>query len=311
MIISKAVLHASGCYNEWIVDNMQYETIVGSQSYGCHTDESDYDVYGFTIPPKEYILPCLFGYIPMFDKNVPKFEQYSTPGKFIYKKKEAEGTIYSIVRYFRLVADNNPNMVDSLFTRRHLHTHRTRIAEMVLEKRNIFLSKRCWHTFRGYASKQRKKILTKKPEGKRVAIVEKYGYDVKFAYHLVRLLFEVEQLLTTGDLDLMKDREVLKAIRRGEWTVERIMDFFERNEARLEKIYDDSKLPFSVNEKEIKMLLINCIEEFYGDLSIEKNANIADILNEVEGKVNDLHKIIHFYKGDRLDDVNTENSKNN
>ena len=37
------------------------------------------------------------------------------------------------------------------------------------------------------------KMRTKEPEGKRRAIIEEFGFDVKFAYHVVRLLNEVEQ----------------------------------------------------------------------------------------------------------------------
>jgi len=311
MIINKSVLQACCCFDEWIVDNLQYETIVGSQAYGCQTDQSDYDICGFTIPPKQFIVPNLFGYIHGFDNNIPIFKQFQTPGKFIYKKKEAEGTIFSIVRYFRLVANNNPNMLDSLFTREQLHTHITRIGKMVLENRRIFVSKQCWHTFRGYAMSQKDKMQKKVPEGKRVAIVEKYGYDVKFASHLVRLLLEVEELLTTGEMDLMKHNEVLKSIRRGEWEIQRILDFFERNEARLEKLYDASTIPYEVDEEKIKMLLIKCIEEFYGDLKLEKNANIADILRNIEGKIVDVHKLINFYKGDKLSELDTDNCEDN
>ena len=77
-------------------------------------------------------------------------------------------------------------------------------------------------------------MRTKKPEGKRIETIEKYGYDVKFAYHVVRLLDEVEQILTIGDLDITRDRERLKAIRSGEWEMERVEQHFENKERILE-----------------------------------------------------------------------------
>ncbi|MCK9556371.1 nucleotidyltransferase domain-containing protein, partial [bacterium] len=213
MILNKKVLHDSGCFDrDWIVDNMQYETIVGSYAYGANTEESDFDIYAYTIPPKEILVPNFHGYFYGFDDNIPSFYQYTTNGKFRYKKLEAEGTIYNIVKYFRLVMENNPNMLDSLFTRDHLQTHRTEIGKIVVENRKLFVSKKAYHTFRGYAFKQRQYMLEKCPTGKRKELVDKFGYDVKYASHLVRLLLECEQLLETGEMDLMRDKEILKSI---------------------------------------------------------------------------------------------------
>ena len=69
------------------------------------------------------------------------------------------------------------------------------------------MEKACWPKFKGYAYAQLNKLKTKKPEGRRLATVEAHGMDVKFAYHVIRLISEVEQILTTGDLDLEANRE--------------------------------------------------------------------------------------------------------
>jgi len=114
---------------------------------------------------------------------------------------------------------------------------------------------------------QLKKMKNKKAIGKRVKLIEKYGYDTKFAYNVVRLIVNVEQLLTTGDIDLQLDKERLKAIRRGEWTMEQIEHFFTDKERDLEKLYNSSDLPYSPNEKKIKELLIHCLEIHYDDIS--------------------------------------------
>jgi len=36
-------------------DGIQYEVVMGSLAYGVSNDNSDMDVYGFSIPPKEII----------------------------------------------------------------------------------------------------------------------------------------------------------------------------------------------------------------------------------------------------------------
>ncbi len=241
---------------------------MGSVAYGVSSDTSDMDVYGFCIPPKDYIFPHLRGEI----------QDFSTPGKTFQNwqqhhindketRKEYDLCIYSIQRFFRLCMENNPNMVDALFVPRRCILFSTPLGEIVRENRKLFLHKGSWHKFKGYAYSQLHKMRTKKPEGKRVATVEQYGYDVKFAYHVVRLLNEVEQILETGTLDLESNREQLKAIRRGEWEMERITEYFESKEKQLEQLYQDSKLPHSPDEDKIRDLLMKCLEQHYGDLS--------------------------------------------
>jgi len=102
---------------------------------------------------------------------------------------------------------------------------------------------------------------------KRLATIEKFGYDVKFAYHVVRLLNEVEQIMMECDLDLEKNREQLKSIRRGEWKLSDIEEYFQNKEKDLEKLYIESKLPHSPDENMIKQILMDCLEEHYGNLS--------------------------------------------
>jgi hypothetical protein len=164
--------------------------------------------------------------------------------------------------------ENNPNMLESLFVSQNSILHCSTIAQMVREKRHIFLHKGCWHKFKSYAFSQMHKIKSKEPPtGKRKELVDKYGYDIKYAYHLVRLIDEVDQILNEGDLDLQRNREKLKAIRKGEWKLTDIEDYFYNREKALETSYANSKLPHSPDEKQIKQLLIDCLEHHYGDLS--------------------------------------------
>jgi hypothetical protein len=138
---------------------------------------------------------------------------------------------------------------------------------MLRDNRKLFLHKGAWHKFKGYSYQQLHKMDIKNPpEGKRRELVDKFGYDVKFAYHVVRLINEVEQILIDGDLDLERNREQLKDIRNGNWTQKQIRDWFNQKEKDLEKLYLESKLPHSPDEEQIKKLLLNCLEEFYGSL---------------------------------------------
>jgi predicted nucleotidyltransferase len=259
---------------KWLPDNVHYETVMGSIAYGVNDDDSDFDVYGWCIPPKDMVFPHLRGEIPGFGRQVQRFEQYQQhhiqdPEARAGKGRMYDLQIYSIVKFFHLAMENNPNMVDALFTPANAVLHATQIAQRVREQRRIFLHKGSWHKFKGYAYSQLQKMRgdRERPEGKRRAIVEQHGYDVKFAYHVVRLIDEVEQILETGDLELGRNREQMKAIRRGEWTEDQVRQYFTDKERQLEELYHRSSIPHSPDEERIKRLLLECLEEHYGSLA--------------------------------------------
>lgn len=326
---------------KWLADNTAYMTIMGSLAYGVSSDASDEDIYGFCLPPKDMVFPHLAGEILGFGNQVQRFNVWQQHHvRTEDGAKEYDFSIYSIVSFFQLCMENNPNMIDSLFTPERCVKHSTVVGRLVRDNRKMFLHKGSWHKFKGYAFGQVKKMDTKRqnvPEigrlrdfaseagldlsrdweeiaaeisheplvqkefftltnavermGRRYVGIAKYGFDVKFAYHVVRLLLEVEQILNEGDLDLERGREQLKSIRRGEWTEQRIIDWFESKEKALETAYEESKLPHGPDEKAIKALLLQCLETHYGSLgdAVQKNVPVDVVLREIQAVI-DRHR---------------------
>ena len=60
----------------FIKNNVHYEVLMGSVAYGVSSDNSDMDIYGFCIPPKDVVFPHLRGEILGFGKQINRFEQY-------------------------------------------------------------------------------------------------------------------------------------------------------------------------------------------------------------------------------------------
>ena len=284
---------------KFLSTTVQYEVIMGSVAYGVSNDTSDMDVYGYCIPPRDYVFPHLRGEIPGFSVPGPQFDQYQEQH---IQDRDAEGgkgreydiTLYSIVKYFRLCAENNPNIIDSLFVPRRCILYSTQIGELVRERRKLFLHKGVWPKFKGYAYAQLRKMRSKEPQGNRKAIREEYGYDVKFAYHIVRLLNEVEQILNEGDLDLERNREQLKSIRAGEWTQEKIENYFERKETELESLYTQCELPAKPDMQSLKELLLNCLEIHYGSLEncIVQEGVLDSALRDIDRIMDRIRKFL-------------------
>jgi len=326
---------------DWLPSNCHYLTIMGSTAYGVSSDTSDMDVYGFCIPSKPVVFPHLAGEIPGFGRQTKRFDQWQQhhikdETAMAGKGREYDFSVYNIVRYFHLVMENNPNMIDSLFTPTNCVLHATQVATLVRERRRLFLHKGAWHTFRGYAYSQLHKMDVKPnaeeyqgiwafeadngidrkttledvekeiesrdrarkamlPRGiatagplyhmpddklktyhqmfldgfaktKRFGGVKVHGADWKFGYHVVRLVMEAEQIMVEGDIDLQRHKEMLKDIRRGNWTLQQLRDWFTQREADLTEVYSKSTLRHSPDETAIKELLLNCLESHYGNL---------------------------------------------
>lgn len=270
----------------FLIDNTMYLCQMGSVAYGTNTDYSDMDVYGFCIPPLKQIFPHVDGKIIGFDE-LNNFEQWQHHHvNDLDSGKEYDFTVFSIVKYFTLVMNNNPNMIDSLFVPRNCILHSTQVSEYLREHRKDFLHRGAWFKFKGYAYSQMTKMMNKtpEPESKRQELVNKYGYDVKFAVHLVRLLLEIEQILIDQDLNLQRGKEQLKSIRNGDWSYIEVIEFAKSKEIELEKVYAKSKLPDRPDRGKVKRILIDCLEMHYGSISNLINTSRLDsdvILDEI------------------------------
>jgi uncharacterized protein len=283
---------------KWLPTNVQYETIVGSVAYGVSSDSSDLDVYGWAIPPKDEVFPHLRGEILGFGTPRPRFEQYQEQHVHDHDALGGSGrrydlTIYGIVKFFRLAMQNNPNIIDCLFTPVSCVLHSTKVGDLVRENRKLFLHKGAWSKFKNYAYAQLHKLSTKVAEGKRAELVAQCGFDTKFGYHIVRLILEVEQILIEGDIDLQRSNEQLKAIRRGEWSLDYLREWFSLKQTELERVYTESKLRPGPDEESIRLLLLRCLEEHFGTLEncvVDPNRAVAALRSiQVElDKVSDI-----------------------
>jgi hypothetical protein len=169
--------------------------------------------------------------------------------------------------------------------------HCTQVGQVLRESRKKFLHQGVCDKFKGYAYAQVHKMQTKEPEGgsKRAALVGKFGFDVKFAYHVVRLLNEAEQILREGDLDLQRNREQLKAIRRGEWTPGQVLEYFERKRVDLEGVRSRSSLPPAPDEAAIRDTLLRCLEAHYGSLD-----GCVRVPGRAEGLLRQIRELIEL-----------------
>lgn len=242
---------------DFVPSSMCYETVTGSVAYGVANEKSDLDVKGFCVPPREVVFPHLRGEIPMFGSQKQRFGQFQAHG-LEWRGEDLDLTIHSIVRFFDLCMDNNPNHIETLFTPEDCIIKTGPVAQMVRDNRRMFLNKKSYHAFKGFAWSQISKLKKRDRSEDRL---RKYGY------HAVRLLDEAEGILSDRMLSIDDNVDKLTAVREGEWSLDEVESYFDDKMKQLETLYDESDaLPWGPPEEDLRELLLNCLEEVWGDL---------------------------------------------
>lgn len=258
-----------------------YEVIMGSMAYGVSSNSSDMDVYAVCVPERSMVFPHLTGAIPGFGPP-PKLFEVQQKHHMLMNQKEYDVNIYGIVKYFQLCAENNPNMIDSLFVPDRCVLYKSDVGDHMRVHRRLFLSKRIYDKMRGYAKSELSKIKKGKTYSletnpKRAELTEKYGYDVKSAYHVVRLMLEAEMVLNEGDLDIEYHRETLKFVREGGYTMDELIEWFHAKEIAMDKIHADSNIPLMANFDRLRVLLYECLEMHFGTLKVAESVGLRSV----------------------------------
>jgi len=113
--------------------------ITGSHLYGTNTELSDTDIRGVFIPSEEYF----YGFLNRVEQP---------------KDDVVDLEFYEIRKFLILTLDNNPNIIEFLFIPDEFILHKTKEWDDIILNRRYFVSKKCKHTFFGYANSQLKRI---------------------------------------------------------------------------------------------------------------------------------------------------------
>jgi len=239
--------------------NLIFKAITGSKLYGTDTPQSDADYVGVFIPSKEYVLGTKTCEQVEFKTNPSDSGKRNT-------KTDVDMTLYSLPKFIKLCSQNNPNILELLFVDKNHTLVTTPYWEEIKANTHLFVSKKVQHTFLGYAHSQKQKVLTKNPEGNRKIYIEKFGYDVKFASHLIRLLVEGLELLNNGQLRFpITMNRYIRDVKEGKYPIEQVLTKADELESLILQSSVTSKLPYSPNYEELSKLQMNLLERYWKD----------------------------------------------
>jgi predicted nucleotidyltransferase len=96
----------------------------------------------------------------------------------------------------------------------------------------------------------------------RAEMERKWGFDVKHASHLVRLMKEGEELLITGKITLPRPEvDLLKRVKNGYYSYDELIEMVENFDHEFEKLYLESSLPHTPDHKKAQDLYLEILDK--------------------------------------------------
>lgn len=185
-------------------DNIILEGITGSRAYGLDTADSDEDIKGIFVAPTADVLG-LFNVKQTLDHIDPDWS-YHEVGKFI-----------------NLALKCNPTILELLYL--DGYTVISKFGRMLVDNRHLFLSRRVYHSYGGYAISQARKLNAR---GGTFGHGRANRY-AKHARHCFRLLYQGRELLETGTITVRVTTQMRERLFEiGELPPDKLVDMFER-----------------------------------------------------------------------------------
>jgi predicted nucleotidyltransferase len=195
--------------------------VCGSRAYGLATENSDVDQHGIFVVSTDKVLSV---------GGVPHESVVRT---------DPDIQLHEVGKFCRLALKCNPTVSEALWLNDYLTL--TEEGRALVVARRAFLSAPAVRaSYIGYAVAQAQKLKKREFDG-----LEGYGPKTKkrkskHQRHLVRLCWQCESLLRTGELSIrVEDRDLL--FEMGEWHTDRILAWFDDAKYQLDNI--DSVLP--------------------------------------------------------------------
>ena len=185
----------------------------GSTAHGMSTGADDLDLLGVYIEHPDQVLGIAASKESFIARTASEGER-SHAG-------DIDLTLYGLRKFLRLATAGNPTVLIALYSERYDATY---LGEELRALAPAIVSRRAGHRFLGYLDGQLERMRGKGRQSRvpnRPELVERHGFDTKYAAHAVRLGLQGIELLDTGRLSIpmqQDNRELVLAVRGGEYT---------------------------------------------------------------------------------------------
>lgn len=218
-------------------DNLLMAFIGGSQLYGTAIEGSDEDWLGVFVPSPDKLLG-----LNSYDHFVLEANE---------AKQVPDTTLHSLKKFANLAASGNPTVLGFLFANPQFSTT---AWEYITKNRDLFLSRAIAKAYHGFADQQWQRLngLRGQKNVNRASLHEQFGYDTKYAMHVLRLYWECAELMRDSKLTFPRpEAETLRAVREGKFSLEEFNAMAQDAKTDAQEAEQGCKLPASVNRDKI------------------------------------------------------------
>lgn len=237
-------------------DDIILAFLAGSSQHGARLEgKSDVDIAGIYIEPPHKLIGLDIE--EHFTHNTSDNSRRNTAEDEDYK-------LYSLRHWARLAAKGNPSILSFMFTPETIVDKQAAWfggvwERYVLPNREAFLARSHAAAFIGYGQSQLHRMQGVRGNGKhgqRPELIDQFGYDSKAAMHLIRLMYEAVELLSTGHITYPRpEKDLLLSIRQGERSQRWIEQEYLRLESLVREAEERSSLPKKVDRARLSAII--------------------------------------------------------
>lgn len=254
-------------------------TLVGSSVHGTnvHDGLEDRDEMAVCIEPLSRVIGPTHNFEQFIYRTAAIRE-----GKHDAKSRagDLDLTVYSLRKWVKLALDGNPTVLLLLFAKPMDMT----LEGMMLQARaELFASKRAGRRFLGYLQSQKRRLIGERGQKRvnRPELVEKFGYDTKYAMQALRLGYQGIEYLETGKLQLPMREEIasyLRDVRNGKYLEEAVVQRCADLEDGLKYLLVHSSLPDEPYVAEVTDWMRTVYEVHWISDMLDRNPSVATVL---------------------------------
>ena len=230
--------------------------LVGSTVHGLNVNDGieDRDEMGVCVEPFEAAMSLREPFAQFIYRSAAEREgrQDARSGA-----GDLDLVIYSLRKWIRLALKGNPTILLLLFTPDEQLVTCDELGAELRALAPAIVSRRAQQPYLGYLQAQKQRLTGERGQRRvhRPELEAMYGFDTKYAMHMLRLGFQGVELLTTGRLSLpMQEpaRSFLLDVRRGKVNEQECLARAGELEQQLTDLAETSPLPQEPEETQVE-----------------------------------------------------------